>query len=294
MKSKYYGCGTALVTPFKEDKSIDYPALKRLVENQIEAGIDYLVVMGTTAENPTLSRSERQAILSYVVECNDNRLPVVFGIGGNNTAAIIEEMRIFDLSGVDAILSVTPYYNKPNQEALYRHYEAISEGAPLPIIAYNVPSRTGVNMSADTTIRIANNLKNVIAIKEASGDIEQIAYILKDIPDRFILISGDDNLALPVIALGGVGVISVSSNAIPKEVATYIHAAMKGDFAAARKILNKIMEFQDFIFEEGNPVGIKCAMNIKGMIENHFRLPLIPASEAYREKMNSMLRNAKI
>ncbi len=288
--NKFWGSGVALVTPFNADKEIDYPALQRMIEHQIEGGTDYFLVMGTTAENPTLSKSERQAILSFVVEVNDNRKPIVFGIGGNNTATVIEDMRQYDLSGVDAILSVSPYYNKPNQEGLYQHYAAISEHAPLPIILYNVPSRTGGNISVETTLRIAKNLKNVIGIKEACGDIEQIAYILKDKPKDFIVISGDDNLSLPVIALGGVGVLSVSANAIPKEVTSYIHLALKGDFEGARNILNRIMEFQDFIFEEGNPTGIKCAMNIKGMIEEDLRLPLVPATDEYRVKMNELIR----
>ncbi len=288
--NKFSGCGVALVTPFDSNKNIDYKALERMIEHQIDGGTDYFLVMGTTAENPTLSKSERQAVLSFIVEKNDGRKPIVFGIGGNNTATVIDDMKFYNLSGVDAILSVTPYYNKPNQEGVYQHYAAISENAPLPIIVYNVPSRTSVNISVETVMRIARNLKNIIGIKEASGDIEQIAYILKDKPDNFIVISGDDNLTLPVIALGGVGVMSVSANAIPREVSSYVHAALRGDFATARTTLNRIMEFQDYIFEEGNPTGIKCAMAVKDIIENNLRLPLVPASAGYEEKMREILR----
>ncbi len=287
--NRFHGTGVALVTPFDNKGAIDYPALKRVVNNVIDGGVDYLLVMGTTAENPTLSFRERQDILTFIVEVNDNRLPLVFGIGGNSTPAIIDDMRSYDLSGVDAILSVTPYYNKPNQEGLFRHYQELDKHTPLPIIVYNVPGRTSVNITPTTTLRIANELKNIIGIKEASGDIEQIGYILKDKPNDFLVISGDDNLTLPLIALGAVGVMSVAANALPREVSRYVRAALDGKTEEARAGLFRLMEFQDYIFEEGNPTGIKSAMAIKGLIDNNLRMPLVPSTEGYCSYMREIL-----
>lgn len=290
---KLYGSGVALVTPFCSDKSIDYVALERLVEHVIDGGISYLVVMGTTAENATLNRKEKQDILSFVVDKNRGRLPIVFGIGGNNTLAVVEDMREYDLKGVDAILSVAPYYNKPNQRGHYEHFAYIAKHSPLPIILYNVPGRTGVNMSAETTLKLAHEFKNIVAIKEASGSVSQINYILKDKPTDFLVISGDDNLTVPLMSIGAVGVISVSANAIPKEVSACVNACLDGDYKSATKILNRILEFQDFIFAEGNPTGVKSAMTILNLIDNNLRLPLVTSSEGYDIRMKTVLDTIK-
>lgn len=291
---KLLGSGVALVTPFSKDMSVDYVALERLVEHVISGGITYLVVMGTTAENATLTKKEKQDILSFVVAKNRGRLPIVFGIGGNNTFAVVEEMREFDLTGVDAILSVVPYYNKPNQRGLYEHFAYIANHAPLPIVLYNVPGRTGVCMSAETTLKLAHEFKNIVAVKEASGNLNLVSYILKDKPKEFLVISGDDNLTVPIMSLGGAGVISVAANAVPYEVAQCVGECLKGNFAAASKILNRLLEFQDLIFAEGNPTGIKAAMAIRGLLENNLRLPLVSSSDDYYTKMLSVMKSNKL
>lgn len=291
---KLIGSGVALVTPFCADMSVDYVSLERLVEHVISGGISYLVVMGTTAENATLTKREKQDILSFVVAKNRGRLPIVFGIGGNNTMAVVDDMKDYDLTGVDVILSVVPYYNKPNQRGLYEHFAYIAKHSPLPIILYNVPGRTGVNMSAETTLKLAHDFKNIVAIKEASGNLNQVSYILKDKPKDFLVISGDDNLTVPMMSIGGVGVISVSANAVPYEVSQCVKECLRGDFMAATKVLNRLLEFQDLIFVEGNPTGVKSAMVIRGILENNLRLPLVASSEAYDAKMLSIMKTNKL
>lgn len=291
---KLIGSGVALVTPFCADMSVDYVSLERLVEHVISGGISYLVVMGTTAENATLTRNEKQDILSFVVTKNRGRLPIVFGIGGNNTMSIVDDMKEYDLTGVDVILSVVPYYNKPNQRGLYEHFAYIAKHSPLPIMLYNVPGRTGVNMSAETVLKLAHDFKNIVAIKEASGNLNQVNYILKDKPEAFLVISGDDNLTVPMMSIGGVGVISVSANAVPYEVSQCVKECLKGNFTSAVKILNRLLEFQDLIFVEGNPTGVKSAMAIRGILENNLRLPLVSSSEAYDSKILSVMKLNKL
>lgn len=287
---KLYGSGVALVTPFCADGAVDYTALERLVQYVTDGGISYLVVMGTTAENATLSKSEKQDILSFVVKKNDGKLPIVFGIGGNSTLQTVEDMKEYDLTGVDAILSVVPYYNKPNQQGLYEHFAYIAKHAPLPIILYNVPGRTGVNMCAETTLRLAHEFRNIVAIKEASGSVTQANYIVKGKPEDFLVISGDDNLAVPIMSVGGAGVISVSANAIPKEVSTCVDLCLEGNFKEAGIVLNRILEFQDLIFAEGNPTGVKAAMAMKGILDNNLRLPLVKSSKVLDEKLSKTMK----
>lgn len=285
------GSGVALVTPFFSDGTIDFKSLEKLIEHIIEGRISYFVVMGTTAENATLTMDEKQKVLSFIVDKNRGRLPIVFGIGGNNTIQVAKDMMSYNLDGVCAILSVSPYYNKPNQRGLYEHFAYLATHSPLPIILYNVPGRTGVNISADTTLKLANEFSNIVAIKEASADLNQISYIIKDKPEPFLVISGDDNLTLPIMSLGGVGVISVSANAIPLEVSECVRMCETGDLSGANDILKRILEFQDLIFTEGNPVGIKSAMSIKNLLENNFRLPLVRSSKLLDERILSLMKS---
>ncbi|MCE5179088.1 MAG: 4-hydroxy-tetrahydrodipicolinate synthase [Porphyromonadaceae bacterium] len=276
----FQGLGVALITPFREDGSIDFDALSRLLDFQLENGTDYIVALGTTAETPTLHKNEKAEIVRFIVEKVNGRKPVVMGIGGNNTAELAEDLRKTDFKGISAILSVTPYYNKPTQEGLFQHYCALSQASPLPIILYNVPGRTGVNMTAETTLRIARTCKNVIAVKEASGNLDQIKTIIDGAPQGFQVISGDDAVTTAVIEMGGIGVISVFGNAFPKEMAWLVHSALEGNAVNARNQME-----QDFnrlfhlIFVEGNPAGVKCILHLKGMVNNRLRLPLVPVSE---------------
>lgn len=280
------GVGVALVTPFTASGAVDYPALTSLVNHVTMGGVDYLVVLGTTAETPTLTPEEKYNVVRHVVAHNPGNLPIVVGIGGNNTAEVIYTMKTFDLSGVSAILSVTPYYNKPNQAGLEAHYSAILEEAPLPVILYNVPGRTGVNMTAETTLRLAHKYPGrAIAIKEASGNLAQAAYILRDRPDGFYVISGDDNLAMPLAAIGGDGVISVSVNAFPDTFCCMMHSALAGNVEQAAPLNLKLLEVTDLLFVEGNPTGVKAALSAKGILGNQLRLPLVSASEALELKI---------
>lgn len=282
--------GVALVTPFNEDESIDYDALASLVEFQIKNGTDYLVVCGTTAETPTLTQEEKVAVLKFVIQVNQGRLPIVYGIGGNNTNQLVDIIQNFDFTGIDAILSVTPYYNKPSQEGLYRHYAAIAAVSPLPIILYNVPGRTGVNMSANTTLRLANDFKNIQAIKEASGNFSQIDDIIKNKPTDFMVISGDDGITFPLITLGAVGVISVIGNAFPKEFSRMVRLALAGDYEKARIIHHRFTELIELLFVEGNPAGVKSMLAVMGMIKNVLRLPLVPNTIRTYEKIREVLK----
>lgn len=285
-KIDFRGVGVALVTPFMASGEVDMAALERLVNYVSDSGVDYLVVLGTTGESVTLNHAEKHRIIRHVVDHNQGKLPIVVGIGGNNTAEVTAALTSTDLSGVDAILSVTPYYNKPNQDGLYAHYAAVITASPLPIILYNVPGRTGVNMTAATTLRLANDFPGkAIAVKEASGNLSQAAYLLKGRPDGFFVISGDDNLTIPMIALGGDGTISVSANAFPEKFCRMTHAALDGDFALASKLNLELHQVTDYLFEEGNPAGVKAALEIKAIMGNYLRLPLVASSEALKEKI---------
>lgn len=288
------GMGVALITPFKEDESVDYEALGRLVDYQVQNGTDYLVVLGTTAETPTLTEEEKTEIVSLVVSKVRGRIPVVLGLGGNCTRSIVEKLKNDNFDGIDAILSVVPYYNKPSQEGIYQHYKAISEATTLPIVIYNVPGRTGVNMTAQTTLRIARDFKNVVAVKEASGNITQMDDIIKNKPANFEVISGDDGITFPLITLGAVGVISVIGNAFPKEFSKMVRLALNGDYNNALTIHHRFTELIELLFVDGNPAGVKSILNTMGYIENKLRLPLVPTRITTYEKIRDVLRQLSI
>ena len=294
MDNRFQGLGVALITPFRANGAIDHAALAKVIEHQITGGIDFLVVMGTTGESATISTEEKKQLLAQVIEVVHDRVPIVLGIGGNNTAEVIEQFQAFDMDGVDAILSVSPYYNKPTQEGIYQHYKAIAQVSLRPIILYNVPGRTGSNMAAETTLRLARDFKNIIAIKEASGNLGQIGTILKHRPKGFMVISGDDALTLPIIALGGEGVISVVGNALPGEFGSLVHAALKGDIVAARSEHLRLLETIDLLFVEGNPGGIKHVLKILGICEDTMRLPLVNISEDTANKLYHALADAEV
>lgn len=285
------GMGVALITPFKEDESIDFEALSRLIEHLIQNGTDYLVVLGTTAETPTLTEEEKAAIKSFVVERVKGRIPLVLGLGGNNTRGIVEHLKHDDFTGYDSILSVVPYYNKPSQEGIYQHYSAIAQASRLPVILYNVPGRTGVNMSAETTLRLAKEYPNIVAIKEASGNITQMDDIIKNKPADFMVISGDDGITFPLLTLGAVGVISVIGNAFPKEFSKMVRLALNGDFKNALPIHHRFTELFSLLFVDGNPAGVKCLLNAMGYIENKLRLPLVPTRITTYEKIRAVLQS---
>ncbi|MBQ5696779.1 MAG: 4-hydroxy-tetrahydrodipicolinate synthase [Muribaculaceae bacterium] len=287
------GMGVALVTPFKSDKSIDYDALRVLIEYLICNDCDYLVVLGTTAETPTLSKDERQDIKDFVRKQVAGRVPLIVGHGGNNTMELVEELKTGDFEGFSAILSVVPYYNKPSQEGIYQHYKAIAEASPLPVILYNVPGRTGVNMSADTTLRLAYAFENIIGVKEASGNITQMDDIIKNKPSRFDVISGDDGVTFPLLTLGAVGVISVIGNAFPREFSKMVRLGLNGEYEKARAIHHKFTELFSLLFVDGNPAGVKCALHHMGFIENELRLPLVPTRIATNEKIHSVLKSLR-
>lgn len=289
INNKLTGMGVALITPFKTDESIDFDALARIVEHQIKNGTDYLVVCGTTAETPTLTEKEKDEVTRFVINCVAGRLPIVLGVGGNNTKAVVEKLKNFEYNGVDAILSVTPYYNKPSQEGLYQHYAAIAKASPLPVILYNVPGRTGVNMLPTTTLRLANEFKNICAIKEASGNFSQIDEIIKNKPADFMVISGDDGITFPLITLGAVGVISVIGNAFPREFSRMVRLALDGDYNSARTIHYRFTELIELLFVEGNPAGVKSMLAVMGFIENKLRLPLVPNTIMTYEKIRHVL-----
>lgn len=270
------GMGVALITPFKEDESVDYDALSLLVDYQLKNGTDYLVVLGTTAETPTLTENEKNQIIELVVSRVNGQIPIILGEGGNNTRAIVENLKNKDYRGIDGILSVTPYYNKPSQEGIYQHYKAISEASKLPVVLYNVPGRTGVNMTAETTLRIARDFKNVVAVKEASGNMSQMDEIIKRKPRDFEVISGDDGITFPLITLGAIGVISVIGNAFPKEFSRMTRLALNGDYQSALAIHHSFSELFNLLFIDGNPAGVKSMLCMMGYIENKLRLPLVP------------------
>lgn len=288
------GMGVALITPFKADGSVDYEALIQLVELQVQNGTDYLVVLGTTAETPTLTEEEKIKIVRKVVTQVRRRIPIVLGVGGNCTQVLVDKLKKDDFQGIDAILSVVPYYNKPSQEGLFQHYKAISEATALPVVLYNVPGRTGANMTAQTTLRLASSFKNIVAIKEASGNIKQMDDIIKNKPSDFQVICGDDSIAFPLMALGAVGVISVIGNAFPKEFGRMVRLALEGDYAHARVIHSRFMELFDLLFLDGNPAGVKSMLNMMGFIENRLRLPLVPTRITTYESIRDVLHRLHI
>ena len=278
LRKQLRGTGVALVTPFQEDGSIDYPAYKKLIHYVMDNGCQYLVVLGTTGEAPVLTKEEKVQLIQIAYEETKGNVPVVVGIGGNNTAALIEDLKSFPLEGAAAILSASPYYSKPSQEGIFQHYKALAAASPKPIMLYNVPGRTGRGISAETVIRIANEIPNIMGIKEASGDMLHCMQILRDKPDHFMVISGDDALAMAQIACGMEGVISVAANAFPSEFSIMINASLKGDFAAAKKINDQLLPAYDLMFCENNPAGIKAFLAEQKIIQNYLRLPLVPLS----------------
>ncbi len=291
MSGKFIGTGVALVTPFHKNGSIDFKSLKKLVERCIENKVDYLVPLGTTGESVTLTKDEKRAVLDFVIEVNEKRVPIVLGLGGNNTSDIINSMEHYPLKQVQAILSVSPYYNKPSQRGLYQHYKTIAAYSPIPVIIYNVPSRTSVNISAETTLLLAEEQKNIIGIKEASGNFDQCMRILKEKPKDFLFISGDDALTFPLISLGADGVISVVANAYPGEFSEMVRLALNGQFDKARKIHYKLLSFTNLLFAEGSPSGVKAALNIMNVTQEYLRLPLVEVSKATRNKIEAEIKN---
>lgn len=284
MNPKFYGTGVALITPFNEDFSIDFISLEKVIQHVTKGGLDYLVVLGTTGETSTLTLNEKKEILEFVKTHNPQKLPIVYGLGGNNTQELVEKCGEIDFNGVDGILSVSPYYNKPSQEGLFRHYSALADACPVPVIMYNIPGRTGSNMAADTTLRLANH-KNIIGIKEASGDLAQSIDIAKNKPSGFLIIGGDDILTVPMIAIGGVGAISAISNVFPDITSKMANYALASDFPKANEELHKFCHYNKLFFEEGNPVGVKAMLEIMGLCSSVVRLPLVRASDALIAKL---------
>ena len=289
-QNKFRGLGIALITPFRTDGSIDFDALDRLVEYQIKGGADFLCIMGTTAETPTLSRDEKRLLKEHLIERVHDRVPLLMGCGGNNTAAVVEELQSENWRGIDGILSVCPYYNKPSQEGLYQHFSAIAKASPVPVVLYNVPGRTGVNMTAETTLRLAREFENIVAIKEASGNITQMDDIIKNKPQHFDVISGDDGITFPLITLGAVGVISVIGNALPAEFSRMVRLALKGEYNTSLTIHHKFTELFKLLFVDGNPAGVKAMLSEMGMIQNVLRLPLVPTRLTTMEKISQIVR----
>ena len=290
----FKGLGIALVTPFTANGEVDYKAIVRLVEYQIQNGADFLCILATTGETPCLSTEEKENIKKLVVDTNRGRLPILMGCGGNNTRAVVEELKTADCTGIDGVLSVCPYYNKPSQEGLYQHFKAIAEASPLPVVLYNVPGRTGINMKSETTVRLARDCENIVAVKEASGSLEQVDEIIKNKPERFDVISGDDALTFSMVASGAAGSISVIGNALPKEVSRMIRLEFKGEYEAARTIHHRFTELYSLLFVDGNPAGVKALLHEMGFIENVLRLPLVPTRITTLQKMTEILKTLKI
>lgn len=286
----FKGLGIALITPFNASGAVDYVVLKQLVEYQLKNGADFFCILATTGETPTLTDDEKQRIKELVVEVVAGRVPILMGCGGNNTAAIVEELHTRDFSGIDGILSVCPYYNKPSQEGLYQHFKTIANATDMKVVLYNVPARTGVNMKAETTVRLARDCKNIVAVKEASGNLEQVDEIIKNKPDTFDVISGDDALTFPMIACGAVGVISVIGNALPKEFSRMLRLEQNGEFEPARKIHHMFTDLFNLLFVDGNPAGVKAMLHEMGMIENVLRLPLVPTRLTTMQKISECLK----
>ncbi len=290
----FKGLGVALITPFQEDGSVDYKALIRLVEYQLDNGADFLCILATTGETPTLTSAEKAKIKEIIVNTVNGRIPILMGCGGNNTASVVEELHHGDFKGIDGVLSVCPYYNKPSQEGLYQHFKAIAEATKLPVVLYNVPGRTGVNLKAETTVRLARDCSNIVAIKEASGNLEQVDEIIKNKPRSFDVISGDDALTFPMVSCGAVGVISVIGNALPKEFSKMLRLQMRGDYEGARKIHHRFTDLFALLFVDGNPAGVKAMLHEMGYIENVLRLPLVPTRISTLQRMSELLKELKI
>ena len=290
----FKGLGVALITPFTQEREVDYASLKCLIEYQIDNGADFLCILATTGETPCLTIDEKNRITELVKQTVNGRIPILKYCGGNNTVAVVDEIRNSDWSGIDGILSICPYYNKPSQEGLFQHFKAISEVSPLPVVLYNVPSRTGVNLKAETTVRLANHCSNIVGIKEASGSLEQMDEIIKNKPAQFDVISGDDSLAFSMIASGAAGVISVIGNALPKEFSRMIRLEFNGEYEPARRIHHMFTELYSLLFVEGNPAGVKALLSDMGYIENVLRLPLVPTTIKTKQKMAEVLREIRI
>lgn len=288
-KSKLAGAGAAMITPFTADGRVDYKALARMIDYVIEGGVDYIVALGTTAETPTLYMPERAVIAMFITNQIAGRVPLVIGCGGNSTSEVLDQLREFDLRGADAILSVTPYYNKPSQEGLYQHFRTVSEHSPLPVILYNIPGRSGVNMTAETTLRLAREVPNIIGIKEASGNIEQMQRILDNRPEGFLVLSGDDAMTIPLMRRGGDGVISVAANAFPRRFMQCVNLAKQGAFDRAEEAYASLREAVEALFAEGNPVGVKCVLSVMGLIGDTMRLPLVPGTAALRARFEKLI-----
>ena len=294
IQSKFKGMGVAFITPFNEDESVDYEAISRLIDFQLSNGTDFLVILATTAETPTLSPDEKAEIRRLIVERVNGRIPIVMGVGGNNTRMVVEQLEHDDLQGIDAILSVVPFYNKPSQEGMYQHFRTIAAASRKPVILYNVPGRTGVNMTAETTLRLARDCQNIIGIKEASGNFGQIDDIIKNKPDTFEVLSGDDGITYPLITLGAVGVISVIGNAFPREFSQMTRLALAGDFRNALAIHQRFAELFKLLFVDGNPAGVKAMMHSMGLIKNKLRLPLVPTRLTTYEEIREVLHQLGI
>ena len=292
--NKFKGLGVALITPFTKTGEVDYTALRRLLDYQISNGVDFLCILATTGETPCLTVEEKQKIKDIVVEKVAGRIPILMGCGGNNTSAVVHALKTEDFSGVDGVLSVCPYYNKPSQEGLYQHFKTIAEATPLPVVLYNVPGRVGVNMTAHTTRRLARDCENIVAIKEASGNFTQIDDIIKNKPENFDVISGDDGITFPLITLGAVGVISVIGNALPKEFSRMVRLALNGDYSPALHIHHKFTELFKLLFVDGNPAGVKAMLNAMGLIENELRLPLVPARITTMGEISAIIKELHI
>ncbi len=294
MSQQFSGTGVAIITPFHSNGKINFGSLTNLVDFQINNGVNYLVIMGTTGEAATLNKDEKKAVIDHIIQVNNKRVPLVVGIGGNNTSEVVENIKGFHAyNEIAGILSVAPYYNKPSQEGLYQHYKLIAEASPISVILYNVPGRSAVNISASTTLRLANDLKNIVAIKEASGDMEQIMSIIKNKPTNFSVISGDDALTFPMICLGADGVISVVANAFPKEFSDMVNYALQKNIDQAKALHYKFFEIIQNLFTEGNPAGIKAVLNINNQIDNNFRLPMTPVSTNHYAKLKDLVHQIK-
>ncbi len=289
---KFEGTGVAIVTPFRDDSGVDYDALGRVVNHVINGGVNYIVVMGTTGEAPTLSMDEKKSVLSCVAEATGSRVPLVTGIGGNNTREVIDTIKELNLEGVDGILSVAPYYNKPSQSGIFEHFKAIAANSPLPLIIYNVPGRTSCNINSDTCLRLAHECKNIVAVKEASGDLAHIMRIMKGKPEDFLVISGDDMLTLPIMAAGGAGVISVLANAYPAECSYLVNYLLKNNFKSAREIQFRLIERIELCFADGNPSGIKAFLSILNLCSNNLRLPLVPVNQSVLSRIQKAVEEA--
>ena len=293
LQSKLKGTGVAIVTPFRKDSSIDFLSLEKLLKHLLDNGVDYLVVLGTTGESATLNKEEKKALLNFVIEFAGGKVPIIAGFGGNNTNEVISSIKHYNFTGIDAILSVSPAYNKPTQKGIYEHYKAIAAISPRPIILYNVPGRTSSNMTAETTLKLANDFENIIAVKEASGDFEQIMTIVKNKPEDFMVISGDDLLTLPLISVGVDGVISVAANAFPAEFTAIVNAALEGKYKDALVYQHKLLEIMNTLFVDGNPGGVKAALKIQDITQEHLRLPLVPINKTVYNKLKQQIEILK-